>query len=131
MEMTLVKSLHKVIVCSSREQCCRSATIARKKWKMIKFMLSRAFWQPGELAAWTTFVKVQEYPRSDLQDKHPGSSFRELSNNFGLKYLYSCGSEIRFFFNPGSGIEKSVTGIWDGKIWIRAKHPGSATLKNL
>jgi hypothetical protein len=52
-----------------------------------------------------------------IRDEHPGSYFRELR-----KYLNSLmRTPIRDHFDPGSGMEKSGSGIRD-------KHPGSATL---
>jgi hypothetical protein len=40
-----------------------------------------------------------------IQDKHPGSATL-------LKYLFlGCGSGIRGLFDPGSGLEKSLSGI--------------------
>jgi hypothetical protein len=62
-----------------------------------------------------------ENPWSGMRDEHPGSYFRELSNNFlGKKYLnslsiQSSGAGIRCFFDLGSGIrdEKSGSGIRD------------------
>jgi hypothetical protein len=42
--------------------------------------------------------------RSRVQDEHPGSYFRELSNNFWVK------KKLKFFDadpDPGSGMEKT------------------------
>jgi hypothetical protein len=60
--------------------------------------------------------------RIRIRDEQPGSYLRELRNNFfGLKYLSSL-TPIRDGKNsdPGSGM---------GKIRIRDKHLGSATLR--
>ncbi len=55
--MTLVKSLHKVIVCSSIEQFCGSATIARKKGKNdLIYALKSSLAVKGTLGAWASFL---------------------------------------------------------------------------
>ncbi len=57
--------------------------------------------------------------KTRILDEHPGSYFWELRNNFlGWKYLILCGIRDPESFWP----------IRDGKIRIRDKHPGSATL---
>jgi hypothetical protein len=51
------------------------------------------------------------------RDKHIGSYFRELRNNFlGQKYLNSLSIQ---YWVAGSGMEKSRSGIRDGKIQTR------------
>jgi hypothetical protein len=61
---------------------------------------------------------------SVIHDKHSGSHFIELSNNFWVKNLKTlcCGSGIRWFFDTGPWMEKFGSGIRD---------PGSATLDKM
>jgi hypothetical protein len=66
---------------------------------------------------------------SGIWNGHPGSYFQELRNNFlGYKYLNSL-MRIRIR-DPRSGSFLTLEWIRDGKIRIRNKHPGSATLKS-
>jgi hypothetical protein len=53
-----------------------------------------------------------------IRDELPGSYFRELRNNFGVKILK--------FSNADPGRKKFGSGM--EKIRIQDKHPGSATL---
>ncbi len=58
-----------------------------------------------------------------IRDEQPGSYFRELF--FGLQYVKSL-MRIRDPGKIGSGIRGSGSEMC--KIWIRDKHPGSATM---
>jgi hypothetical protein len=61
---------------------------------------------------------------SRIRDEQPGSYFRELRNNFlGLKYLNSL-MRIRIWDGKKFGSR-----IREGKILIRDKNLGSATLR--
>jgi hypothetical protein len=59
-----------------------------------------------------------------IRDEHPGSYFRELRNYFWVKILKFLDADAAIFLTPGSG-------IWNGKIRIRDKNPGSATLPRI
>jgi hypothetical protein len=87
-------------------------------WIKNLLIHSVAYPGPGSGAFFASGSGIGKKSRSGIRDEHPGSYFPELRTQFfGLKKLQlfdadpDPGSEIFLTMDPGSGMEKFVSGL--------------------